>query len=107
MTMLMDDLIAAIDDLKREDLEVWIQTALVQPDEDAGTPAFGEPECARIQLICTLYYDMDVEAEMLPVLLELIDQLHETRHRLRLLSNAVLAQDDDVRAAILAVLGTK
>lgn len=107
MTMLMDDLIAAIDDLKREDLEVWIQTALVQPDEDAGAPAFSEIECARVQLICTLHYDMDVEVALLPVILELIDQLHETRHRLRSLSNAVLAQDEDVRAAILAVLGTK
>jgi len=60
-----------------------------------------------VQLICTLHYDMDVEVAVLPVILELIDQLHETRHRLRSLSNAVLAQDEDVRAAILAVLGTK
>ncbi len=107
MMMLMDDLVAAIADLKREDLETWIQVDLITPDEAAGAPAFSELECARVQLICTLHYDMDVDVAVLPVILELLDQLHETRHRLRSLSTAVLAQDEDVRSAVLAVLAAR
>jgi chaperone modulatory protein CbpM len=104
MMMLMDEVVAAIESLKREDLEIWVREALVRPNEDSGTPVFNETECARIQLICTLHYDMDVEVDTLPVIMELIDQLHESRQRIHSLSNAILAQDESVRAAILEIL---
>jgi chaperone modulatory protein CbpM len=100
----VDELVAAIEVLKREDLETWMREALVTPDQDAGAPVFSEIECARVQLICTLHYDMDIEVDTLPVILELIDQLHETRQRLHSLSSAVLSQDEDVRTAILSML---
>jgi chaperone modulatory protein CbpM len=47
---------------------------------------------------------MDVEEETLPVVLDLLDQLHDTRQRLYTLSNAVLAQDEEVKAAVLEAL---
>ena len=36
-----------------------------------------------------------------PVILDLIDQLHETRRRLNALGSAVLVQDEEVRRVIL------
>ena len=42
--------------------------------------------------------------DTLPVILSLIDQLHEMRQRLRSLSAAVMTQDKSVQAAIIAAM---
>jgi len=99
--MRMEELIDSIAALRREDLELWIGEAMVRTFEQQGEPVFGEAECARVQLICTLHYDMDVEAGTLPIVLDLIDQLYETRKRLNALGDAVLIQNEEVRRAIL------
>jgi chaperone modulatory protein CbpM len=97
----MDELVASITELRREDLERWIGEAMVLPADQQGEPVFEEAECARVNLICTLHYGMDIETDTLPVVLDLIDQLHETRNRLHSVTHAVLAQDKKVRDAIL------
>lgn len=103
----LDQLVDSLDDLRREDLEAWMRNALVAADEASGKTVFSDMECARLQLICTLHYDMDVEVETLPVIMDLIDQLHEARHRLNTLSHAIMRQDEDIRSRILAGLQDK
>ena len=100
----LEEVIALIPDLHRADLDRWMRHALVEAVEEAGTAIFSETQFARVRLICTLRYDLEVEEETLPVVLDLIDQLHDTRQRLHTLSRAVLAQDEEVRAAVLEVL---
>lgn len=100
----LEEVIALIPELHRDDLERWMRGALVEVEEQSGTASFSEIQFARIRLICTLRYDMDVEEETLPVVLDLLDQLHDTRQRLYTLSHAVLAQDEDVKAAVLEAL---
>ena len=102
--MSLDELVASLDALRREDLEAWMQCALVAADDVAGTPHFSEMECARVQLICTLHYDMEVEVDTLPVVLDLIDQLHEVRYRLNSMTSAIMQQDDEVRTRIMTRL---
>ena len=97
----LEEVISLVPELSRDDLERWIRAALVEAIEEAGRPGFSETQYARVRLICSLRYDMDVEEETLPVVLDLIDQLHATRDRLHRLSQAVLAQDDEVRSAVL------
>ena len=81
--MRVDDLVAAIAALQRSDLEHWIREELVAPRRDAGTLLFSEMECARVRLICTLHYELDIDAGTLPVVLSLIDQLYNTPQRLQ------------------------
>jgi chaperone modulatory protein CbpM len=100
----LEEVIAELPDLNRDDLERWIADALVEAAEEAGTSKLSEIQFARVRLICTLRYDMDVEEETLPVVLDLLDQLHDTRARLHTLSQAVLAQDEEVKAAVLQVV---
>lgn len=100
----LEEVIALVPELRRDDLERWIREALVEAALDAGKPTLSETQFARVRLICTLHYDLDVEEDTLPVVLDLLDQLHDTRLRLHTLSQAVLAQDEDVRAAVLEVL---
>jgi chaperone modulatory protein CbpM len=102
--MRVDDLLTAISALRRNDLESWIREELVMPRQEAGTLLFTDMECARVRIICTLHYELEVDAETLPVVLSLVDQLYDTRQRLLSLAAAVAAQDQTVQAAIIAAL---
>lgn len=98
-----DGLIASISGLQPDDLKAWIDAELVVPQQDAATARFNDMECARIRLICTLYYDLDIAADTLPLVLSLIDQLYDSRRRFLSLASAVAQQDPTVRNVILAV----
>ena len=102
--MRVDDLVEAISALQRSDLEAWIRDELVTPQHEAETPLFTDMECARVRLICTLHYELEIDAETLPVVLSLLDQLYETRQRLLSLTAAVAAQNQTVQAAIIATM---
>jgi chaperone modulatory protein CbpM len=102
--MRVDDLVAAITALQRSDLEGWIREGLVAPRQDTGALLFSEMECARVRLICTLHYELEIDAGTLPVVLSLVDQLYDTRQRLLSLTAAVAAQDKTVQAAIISAM---
>jgi chaperone modulatory protein CbpM len=103
--MRVDELLSTIAVLQRSDLEVWIRDELVAPQLEAETLIFTEMECARVRLICTLHYELEIEPGTLPVVLSLIDQLYETRRRLKSLTAGVAAQEKAIQAAIIAAMG--
>lgn len=100
--MAVDDLLATISALQRSDLERWISEELVAPQQNGGSLMFSDMECARIRLICTLTYELDVDDNALPVVLSLLDQLYDTRQRLLSLTRAIKTQDETVQLAIAA-----
>ncbi len=100
----LDELVVAISALQRTDLEAWIREELVAPQQESGALLFTDMECARVRFICTLHYELEIDAETLPVVLSLVDQLYDTRQRLFSLTAAVAAQDRSVQAAIIAAL---
>ena len=103
--MAIDDLLTTIPSLQRSDLEGWIRDELVAPQQDAAL-SFSDMECARVRLICTLTYELEIDSGALPVVLSLLDQLYDTRQRLLSLTAAVAVQDKAVQAAIIAALST-
>jgi chaperone modulatory protein CbpM len=100
----IDDLVQAISALQRGDLEAWIREELVAPREEAGILLFTDMEYARVRLICTLHYELEIDAETLPVVLSLLDQLYDTRQQLLSLTAAVAAQEKDVQEAIIGIM---
>ncbi len=64
-----EDLIASITVLNRTDLEIWLREELVTATADGETLVFTEMECARVRLICSLRYELEVETETLPVVM--------------------------------------
>lgn len=100
----LDEVITLVPGLSRADLERWIRASLIEAEMEADHTVLSETQFARVRLVCSLRFDMEVEEETLPVVLDLIDQLHATRERLHRLSQAVLAQDDEVKAAVLTML---
>lgn len=103
--MRLEELTATITRLRRADLEAWIRDELVAPAPGSEPPAFSEMECARVRLLCTLTYELEVEGETLPLVVSLLDQLYETRQKLLSLTAAVTAEDPAVRRTILARIG--
>ena len=102
--MRVDDLVEAISVLQRSDLEAWIRQELVTPKHEAGSPFFTDMECARVRLICTLHYELEIDAETLPVVLSLVDQLYDTRQRLFSLTAAIAAQGPTIQTAIISAM---
>ena len=97
----IEEIVEQIESLQRSDLDTWINEELISPQGDVGSMVFSESECARIRLISTLRYELEIEEGTVPVVMSLIDQLYQTRQQLLKLSAAVAAQDKAVQATIL------
>jgi len=102
-----DDLLATTLGLDADDLARWIGSALVTPTQEEGEVLFSEPDRARVHLLCTLRYTLEIDDDTLPVVLSLIDQLYATRAQLRALAAAVAAQDAGVQKGIVAALAPR
>ena len=81
--MTIDIFIAQLPGLQRPDLERWISNAWVRPDTYEGEYDFSEIDIARARLIRELRDEMEVNEAALPIVLLLLDQVYDLRHRLR------------------------
>jgi chaperone modulatory protein CbpM len=102
--MRVEEILEQISVLQQSDLATWISEELISPQEEAGALLFSDMECARIRLMCTLRYELEIDTDTLAIILSLIDQLYDTRRRLLSLTAAVAAQDKTVKSAILAAI---
>ena len=75
-------LLARVPDLDEQRLRLWIEQEWVRPTRRAGEPMFEDIDLARVQLILDLDR-MDVGGAAMPVVLSLLDQLHEHRRQMR------------------------
>ena len=65
-------------------LDAWIEAGWLLPGQDGEADRFSEIDLARAQLIRDLG-SLGINEEGIPVILDLIDQLHGLRHMLRAL----------------------
>jgi len=94
------ELIAQFTYLERQVLLIWIEDGVVAPQRDDEGYLFDPIDEARVALACDLHYGMGLEHASLPVILSLIDQLHDARHHLRTLTQAVAEQSDAIQQEI-------
>jgi chaperone modulatory protein CbpM len=94
------DLIAQFTYLEHRVLLTWIEEGIIAPHRDEQGYLFDRLDESRVALACDLHYRMGLEHASLPVILSLIDQLHDARHHLRTLTRAVAEQPDTVRQEI-------
>jgi chaperone modulatory protein CbpM len=87
-------------------LETWVEAGWLVPRRDADAADFSEADLARAQLIRDLQHDMGVNEEAIPIILDLIDQVHGLRRRLREVATAVCVQPEDMRQRIVAEIAT-
>lgn len=99
-----DEVIAAVPGLTRTRLFAFIETEVVVPlrREDGAVSAliFRPVDVARIQVLCNLAEDLELDDAALAVVVALIDKLHAARQDLLAIARAVAAEPSDVRARI-------
>ncbi|MBS0243607.1 MAG: hypothetical protein JSS20_15630 [Proteobacteria bacterium] len=94
------ELLARFEYLESQVLVSWIDEGVVSPHRDEMGYVFDRIDEARIALACDLHYRMGLDHASLPVILSLVDQLHEARRHLKALTRAVTEQPDTVREEI-------
>jgi chaperone modulatory protein CbpM len=87
--------------LEPEVLETWIETGWLLPDRSGGGRHFSEVDLARVELIRDLH-DLGVSDDGIPVILDLVDQLHGLRHTLGELLATISTQPQSARRRIIA-----
>ncbi len=87
--------------LTEDDLHTWIEEGWVRPALGETGPVFDDLDIARLRLLCDLCIDMSLPTDAMPVVLTLLDRLHQSRRRLRHLSHAISQQPEPTRHAIV------
>jgi chaperone modulatory protein CbpM len=96
--------VALFADLGEAELVTWIERGWVRPEPAASGWAFAEIDVARVRLIHDLWRGMGVEADTIPLVLSLLDQVYDLRRQLRTVLRAIETQPEPVRRPILAAL---
>jgi chaperone modulatory protein CbpM len=94
------ELIAQFTYLERQVLLTWIDEGVIAPHRDEEGYLFDPVDESRVALACDLHYRMGLDHASLPVILSLIDQLHDARHHLRALTRAVAEQPEAIQQEI-------
>lgn len=104
-------LIARLPDVAEVEVMQWVARGWVRPAPwppevaPPPEPVFQEIDVARCRLIVELRRDIGVPEDVLPVVLDLLDQVHDLRRTLRLLAGAVDRLPPSARDAVLRELG--
>ena len=88
-------------ELTRDRVKTWIEAGWLRPQRSEHGAAFSAIDIARAQLIRDLKEDLGVNDEGIPIILDLIDQMHGLRRALRGLCEAVGVQPSELRQRIL------
>jgi chaperone modulatory protein CbpM len=97
-------LLREIGALDAAELTMWIDSGWVRPEGEPGNWLFHEVDVARVRLIVEFRHDLAIDAEAVPVVLSLLDQLYGLRRELGALCGAVAVQPEATRRAIAAAL---
>jgi chaperone modulatory protein CbpM len=90
--------------LERDELHLWIERRWVLPMTSDGDYLFSEADLARVQMIAEFRHDLALDEEVLPTVLDLVDQLHATRRRFRQLVQIICELPEEQCEAILKKL---
>ena len=93
------DVVARIHHLTVTRLRVWVTQGFIKPVAQTGQ-GFSEADLARAALISNLEDELGFSEDDVPVLLNLIDQIHGLRSELRGLVEAVDDLPPDVRTMV-------
>jgi len=93
------DLLTRVERLTVTRLRVWVAQGWIKP-ADAAVRSYSEADLARAALICNLEDELGFAEEDVPVLLNLIDQIHGLRAELKGLLDALEDLPPDLRTTV-------
>ncbi len=100
------EVITTVTRLTPTQLTRYIEVAFVRPERSQNGYLFRTVDIARLELLCDLSQDLELDENALHVVIPLIDQLHATRQELARMSEALDALPPDLRASIATALTT-
>jgi chaperone modulatory protein CbpM len=94
------EVLAAVPRLTPLRLTSFVAARIILPLTKDDAPAFRRIDLARIELLCDLTEEFDLDDDALGLVISLVDQLHEARRDLRAICLAVAAEGPEVRNRI-------
>lgn len=91
-------------ELDRSEIHRFIQQSWILPEQEDGLYFFDEADVARLRLIVELRGDLEVNDEAVPIILQLLDQVHALRHAVDELQGAIEALPESARAELEAAM---
>ncbi|KAA2313297.1 hypothetical protein DL237_13025 [Pseudooceanicola sediminis] len=95
-----DEVIAAVTRLTRPQLIRYIEVAFVRPERAEQGYLFRQVDLARLELLCDLSQDLELDENALHVVIPLLDQLHAARLDLARLTDTLRALPPDLQDRI-------
>lgn len=95
-----DDVITTVTRLTRRQLVRFIEVEFVRPQREDNGYVFRSVDIARLELLCDLTEDLDLDETALHVVISLLDQLHAARLELARMAQALDSLPPDLRARI-------
>nr|WP_294501654.1 chaperone modulator CbpM [uncultured Rhodopila sp.] len=102
--MRLTAVVALFPDLPETEVLAWVDRGWVRARSSGTEWEFQDIDVARVRLIRDLTHELAVQEEAMPLVLSLLDQVYALRGQMRAVARAVEAQDEAVRAAILAAM---
>ena len=96
------EVLAAVPRLTAVRLSTFVDMQIVVPMRDGNRPVFGAIDVARMELLCDLAEQFELEEDGLGIIMSLIDQLHAVRQDFRALAAAVSSEPAETRRRIAA-----
>ena len=99
-----DDVVTTVTRLTRTQLVRFIDGEFVKPQRAGQGYVFRQIDIARLELLCDLSLDLELDDTGLEIVISLIDQLHAARQDLAVMAQAVDTLPTEVRANMFASL---
>jgi len=94
--------ISLVPGLSETRLHTWVERGWVASVITEQGLIFGDIDIARLRLICTLRDEMELDQDLLPTVMKLLDQVYDLRRELRDTWQAIAAEPEDIRDRIAA-----
>ncbi len=95
------EVIEILGSVTRDQLHIWVRERWVRPAVAADGAAYNAADVARVRLLDMLDNQLELGREAIPVILSLIDQIHDMRAKMQVLDGVIGEQPEDVRMEVL------
>ncbi len=99
-----DEVIMTVTRLTRKQLGRYVEADLVRPQSAEDGIFFRKVDIARLELLCDLAQDLDLDEGAVGIVISLVDQLHGARRELVMLTEMIQTLPTDLRSRIGAAL---
>lgn len=95
-----EETLAAVGRLDRALLGRFVRIEVIRPADAGGRVVYRRMDVARLELLCDLCDDFELNDDALGIVMGLVDQLHGTRSDLSALMRALAEEAEEVRLRV-------